>query len=418
MGEQVLRKDAIDGAVLRLPGADFRLTAEQALRAVIDNQVFAALRDLEPLDGGRAVQAVYIALIRRLPNVIPDRKRIAIDTGFSESSVKRAIKLLELCRLVSVERQPGSSSVYHLTDIRSVEIASECVAAIRKALRSQGRVTSEPGDSESRSTSEPSSRARSGREVGSLVPRKEAMKIQTKQQSAVADDVGELNDVLKRWGLLSARYLVTPGHKQAIPALTGNARLAATRIDKAMKQASWSADSGVGSKVAFLREHVSDVQAMCDRDSAALHKKRVQAFARARGVAASLPDISPAALDPEQSAMLLERGLRRLAEPDDVSRLLRANAAAAERIVAHELLRDSIAESVAAMNDIEFLGARESLFVAEPALKKLYGDANRESRGLCLCLIEHLRLKALSRPQASFAPRRALSNSAVLEPTR
>jgi len=77
-----------------------RLSAEHALRAAIDTQIFSALRELSPLDGGRAVQAVFVSLIRRLPNVIPDRRRISIDSGFSESSVKRAIKLLEECGLL------------------------------------------------------------------------------------------------------------------------------------------------------------------------------------------------------------------------------------------------------------------------------------------------------------------------------
>lgn len=254
--------------VVKLPGVEFRLTAEQALRAVIDNQVFAALRELEPLDGGRAVQSVYVALIRRLPNVIPDRKRIAIDCGYSESSVKRAIQLLERCRLIVVERKQGLSSVYHLADVRSVEVSSDCVAAIRKLVRSEsthskevGRVTCDPTSKVARVSSDPTGRVSSDPRVGSLVTHKETNKNQSKQQGvAVADGQNTLKQVLKRWGLMSASYLVERGHPKSIPELTKNPILAARLIDVTMQKVSWSAEAGVGSRVAFLREHVGDAQ--------------------------------------------------------------------------------------------------------------------------------------------------------------
>lgn len=331
--------------VLPLPGVELRLTAEQALRAAIDNQVFASLRDLESLDGGRAVQAVYVALIRRLPNVMPDRKRLAIDTGFSESSIKRAISLLERSKLVRVERSKGHSSNYVLADIRASEVASECVAAIKKLARGfsprremDGRATSEPTESESRVTSEPSSRVTCEPRVGSLAAHKEANKIQPKQQCAAA---GLLERTLKRWGLESASYLTASGHRQAIPELAQDPEFAARVIDAAMRKGSWSASAGVGSKVAFLREQVPGAI------------QKLSNAARSQPLAASRnfpPDNVP---DPE-----------------------------------HDECRANAESVVAAMSEAEFNAACERLFTERPGLQKLYNTPTRESRGLHALVVQ------------------------------
>ncbi len=331
--------------VLSLPGVELRLTAEQALRAAIDNQVFASLRDLEPLDGGRAVQAVYVALIRRLPNVMPDRKRLAIDTGFSESSIKRAISLLERAKLVRVERSKGHSSNYVLADIRASEVASECVAAIKKLARGfsprrevDGRATSEPAQCESRVASEPGSRVTSEPQVGSLKAHKEANKIQSKQQCAAA---GLLERTLKRWGLESALYLTVSGHRQAIPELAKDPEFAARVIDAAMRKGSWSASAGVGSKVAFLREQVPVITEKLG--NATLNQP----------LAVRRDSPREAASEPE----------------NDECR------AKAESIVA-------------SMSEAEFHSACEHLFVERPGLRSLYGDADRSRIGLRMLLIE------------------------------
>lgn len=335
MGERAIQNGTNETGVIRLPGVELRLTAEHALRAAIDNQVFAALRGLEPLDGGRAVQAVYVALIRRLPNVIPDRKRIAIDSGFSESSVKRAIRLLEHSKLIVVERSRGLSSTYHLADLRSPEVASRCVAEIRRMSRSNsprlaGRVTSEPSTNESRSTSEPGTWVRSGPAVGSHVTPKEAMKIQTKQQGAAAQR--SLEKTLRTWGLDSAAYLTKRGHRQAIRELTENPELAARAIDATMRKATWSPSAGVGCKVAFLRENLPAVF---------------------EGLSVQRPP-----------------GLRR-APPHDVQR----ERARDERHAQAQAVID-------AMSEEEFETACKRLFAERPGLQRLYGTPSRESRGL------------------------------------
>ncbi|MDX2201041.1 MAG: hypothetical protein SF069_18970 [Phycisphaerae bacterium] len=350
-------KEAGEGMLLRLPGVELRLTAEQALRAAIDNQVFAALRDLESLNGGRAVQAVYVALVRRLPNVTPDRKRLAIDTGFSESSVKRAIKLLELCRLLSVEREAGKGSVFFLADIRSPEVASECVFAIRRVVRSESRVTSDPASTKGRATSDPGTRVTSGPGVGSLLTHKEAKKNQDKQQGAAASNPEELSRVLSKWGLSSASYLVRPGHERAIPLLAQNPVEAGRLIERTMRKVAWSPAAGVGARVEYLRENVERTACEAaatghrkdeDREHTRRRAEKV-ALELTRGEAAELSDV-----EPQRFAKLLTRGLERLSEPAGVREFLKGDAAACRAIVRDELCREEIERRVAAMPAAEF----------------------------------------------------------------
>lgn len=345
MGELAQKRQRFQ-SVVTLPGVDLRLTAEHALRAAIDNQVFASLRDLESLDGGRAVQAVYVALIRRLPNVMPDRKRLAIDTGFSESSIKRAISLLERSKLVRVERSKGHSSNYVLADIRASEVASECVAAIKKLARgfsprndTEGRATSEPTHDESRATSEPSSRVTSDREVGSLLAHKEANKIQLKQQSVAAASL--LERTLRRWGLETASYLVVRGHPRAILELAQDPEFAARVIDAAMRKGSWSASAGVGSKVAFLREQVPVVVKKLNTATSTQQPAVPRDFPR---------DLAP------------------VPERDEC--------------------REKAESIVASMSEAEFHAACERLFVERPGVQKLYSTPTRESRGLHALLVQ------------------------------
>lgn len=360
MGGQAIQRIDKHSSVLRLATVELRLTAEQALRASIDNQVFANLRQLEPLDGGRAVQAVYVALLRRLPNVFPDRKRLAIDTGFSESSVKRAIKLLELCQLVVVERSLGLTSTYHLADIRSVEIASKCVAFMRQMARSkssrmarEGRVTSDPTFKKSRSTSEPGSEVTCDEAVGPQVTHKEARKIQQKQQGVAAGS--SLQEVLNRWGLISASYLASPKHKHSIPALCENSDLAARLIDATMRRAAWSAGAGVGSKVAFLREHVPEE------------------FSKL---------IAPGQLGENRSSRDTTRSIAESVE-DEHER-------AAQR-------------AVSAMTDEEFTRGCEGLFAKRPSLRKFYDGPDRKSVGLRALLAQTLTEASLSVPPSGSA---------------
>lgn len=381
------------GEVVNLPGVELRLSAEHALRAAIDSQVFSALRELEPLDGGRAVQSVYIALLRRLPNVMPDRKRISIDCGFSESSVKRAIKLLEATGLVSVSRTKGFSSVYHLADIRLAENASECLSRIRKMSRDAdrkvrgSRATSEPAGSEGRVTSGPGGRVTGGRPVGPQVARKEAMKNQHKQQGVVACEVkleGNLEMALKKWGLLSASYLVRLGHGRAIPLLAENPSDAAELIDRTMRKAVWSADAGVGARVEFLRTNVE--KAASER----------QAEFRARRLRESRAGHS------NDGEVIGGRMAKEGRERSEIS----------EEPTSVELER-----TLEAMPEPEFASLCGRLFSKLPGLRKLYPDASLESRGLKLRLVEFLREEGMVK-QGSDSNHLSLEREAASEPVQ
>lgn len=398
---QIKNTEQVRGDVLAMPGVDVHLSAEQALRAAIDTQIFSALRELEPLDGGRAVQSVYVALIRRLPNVIPSRERLAIDTGFSESSVKRAIKLLELCKLMTVERAKGRSSAYQLADIRRPEEASRCLSAIRGLVRAtaknatpQGRATSEPTVRPSRVTSEPGSRVRGEPEVGSQVAHKGSKKIQFKQQGVAAfekpDEEKELDGVLRHWGLASAKYLVTPGHNRTITALAENPKRAAMLIDRTMRLAPWSATAGVGAKVEFLRANVDATRKCLDAEERARVERQERDRQRATRIAASIAgeiQRSLQSVDPENELLL--RGLDRLGETREVAEHLAGNKDVRHRIVSMELLREETKREVESMSDDAFQSACENLFEANPGLRRFFVPASRESIGLRLKLIEH-----------------------------
>lgn len=391
------------GEVVALPGVEMRLSAEQAIRAAIDTQIFSALRMLEPLDGGRAVQAVYVALIRRLPNVLPDRKRIAIDCGFSESSVKRAIGLLESCGLMEVERIKGRSSIYHLADVRSGDIASECLSKIRKVSRGScakgqevSRFISGPTRNPGRVTCEPSGRAKSEPGVGSEVVQKETSKNQFKQQAAAEvenDGKDSLEMVLRRWGLTSASYLVTPGHERAIAILTENRARAAKLIDRTMRQGNWTDAAGVGARVAFLRENVGRVAARLDLDARDACVKGKEVARRAARIAENLIRPNAVELDlltDERFSMLLRRGLERLDEEEAVLRILAESEPVRQSIVAGELEREEFEEEVRRMPAEEFRNCCERLFLVQPGLKRLYAGVGREGRGLMVCLLEFL----------------------------
>jgi hypothetical protein len=386
--------------VISFPEAYHRLTAEQALRVAIDTQVFAVLRDLEPLDGGRAVQAVYVALLRRIPNVTPDRKRIAIDSGFSDSSVKRAIGLLERCRLITVERQKGRGSTYEITDLRSSEAASVSLSMIRKLARevkgertSASRATCEPTDRKGRVISEPTPRVTSDHEVGSLAAQKEASKDQAKQQRAACLDAEpnlELRESLRRWGLSSAGFIVRRGHPKAIPLLVSNIENAARLIDRTMTMATWSPSAGVGARVAHIRDHVAEAAAGLEAEGEREWAENLAATKRAEFVALSLPQADAACLDslnPGRKKVLLERAAARLDEPNRVIRQLLNSTEHRQRLIASEVVRERLEEELDAMSEADFDRLCSRFFTREPGLRRFYADGNRKSSAFRLHLL-------------------------------
>lgn len=414
------------GDVLALPGVELRLTAELALRAAIDSHVFAALRDLESLDGGRAVQAVYVALLRRLPNVRPDRKRIAIDSGVSESSVKRAIKLLEASRLIEVERARGRCSVYHVADLRQDELASESLSAIRKLARSgkprPGRATSEPTRKSPRVISEPTSGVLSEPGVGSQANQKDPSKNQTKQQGVACGlkKGRELEETLARWGLESASYLACPGHEKAIPLLVENLERAPELIEEAMKSGSWSAESGVGAKVVYLREHMRDaIRNIEDRERRAADRDR-DARVKASEVVAELPnvEIDLSGITKKRYESLLRRGLERLDEDAAVIRHVVRDGESRMKLVSVEVLRDEVLKRVDEMPAAKFDLVVAELLYEQPRLCKLYGDAAGKSKAVRLCAIEYLVEKAIRESEAKAESNRSIALSEVVSSPR
>lgn len=414
--------------MVAFPGVELRLTAEHALRAAIDTHVFAGLRDLESFPGGRAVQAVYVSLVRRLPNVMPGRELIGSDSGFSESSVKRAIKLLEQCRLIKVERRKGKSSAYTLIDLRDRESAGLCLRAIRSLIRNgtrsmsaASRFTCDPTVHLSRVTSEPSGRVTSDRRVGSEVAREVAKKNQFKQQAAAAYEgrAGDENEgdtglaALARWGLSSAAYLLEPGHPKAIPELVSSPEQAGNLVELAMASTSWSQNAGIGARVAHLRTHITEALRTLEARSNESARARAALEKRAEAVIETLPEYTDPRvreLERTRRLALLKRGLKRLGEPRNIVLLIAKNRDACRRIISAELLHEDLEETLDAASERGFSALRERLFRKNPALQRFYQQAGRESLGLRLHLLQLMRDETLHEGD-TVAPVKAVNDA-------
>lgn len=399
--------------VVALPGAT-TLNAEHALRFAIDSQVFAAMHELASLPGGRAVQAVYVGLLRRLPNVRPDRKRLAIDTGHSESSVKRAIGLLERIGVIEVERRSGKRSEYRVADLRYSEISSRCHSSIRTLLRKerQSRTTCDPTQREGRVRTGPATRVTCDPGVGSLVTHKETKKKTSKQQGAAADEnmSGKPADgnrrlaetALKRHGLSDAAYLVDPRHPKAIPELVDAGDQVADLIDAAMKRASWSPGAGTGARVEYLRKHASETAEVLQKRN--LHRKAAarNAAERAQAVADGLkvPQRMPSVPCDENTRLtLVEEALAELGESAEVVNEVRRDELACEKLYRRAQYRRTLTQKVEASSDSEFDELTRRLFEAKPQLRHVLGSATRKSTALCSMLVEMLEQHAAEEPK-------------------
>ena len=380
-------------AVVSFPGAD-KLTAEQALRASIDSHVFASLHELTSLHGGRAVQAVYAVLLRRLPNVHPDRKRIAIDSGHSESSVKRAIGLLEKCGLIRVNRQRGKHSVYLITDLRHVGHVTECLSGIKRLRNGQAnnsRSTSDPTPKSGRATSDPDGQVTGELQAGPLVNQKGTTKIQKKQQYADAARSMKNTPITKhcshsvalsRWVLSGASYLVKPGHPKAIPELISAGRSASELIEITMRSTEWSPGAGTGARVAYLREHVHESVQELKRRSAqrqanqeAIEKRALKALSHLK----SAKGILPKETDEIDHELLTERALKRLNEPPEVIDCIRQDPSACELLARNERRWDQVAQRIESISNEDYSALCERLFEQKPGVQRFYEHATRDS---------------------------------------
>jgi len=391
-------------AVVSFPGAD-KLTAEQALRASIDSHVFASLHELNSLHGGRAVQAIYAVLLRRLPNVHPDRKRIAIDSGHSESSVKRAIALLEKCGLIKVNRQRGKRSSYLITDLRHADHVSRCLAAIRSLRNGRainGRPTSDPTPQQSRVTYDPGGQVTGELRAGSLVNHKGTNKKQKKQQDA--DAAGSIKTspitkhcfhlvALSRWGLSEASYLVKPGHPKAIPELISAGKLASELIEITMRSTEWSPGAGTGARVAYLREHVHKAVQELELRAAQQKAKQEAIKKRARKAISKLKvhqPTRPCDLDATVRQSLIHRGLERLNEPPEVIKLIQQDPSACEMLAQNEQRWDEVVQRIGSSSDVEFTNLCERLFEQKPGIRRFYENTTRDNSLLCAQLTQLL----------------------------
>jgi hypothetical protein len=380
-------------AVVSFPGSD-KLTAEQALRASIDSNVFASLHELASLHGGRAVQAVYTVLLRRLPNVHPDRKRIAIDSGHSESSVKRAIALLEKCGLIRVNRQRGKHSVYHITDLRHAGHVTECLSGIRRlrnGVANNSRLTSDPTPKSSRATSDPCGQVTGELQAGSLVNQKETTKIPKKQQDANAARSMKNTPITKycshtvalsRWGLSGASYLVKPGHPKAVPELISAGLSASELIEITMRSTEWSPGAGTGARVAYLREHVHESVRELKRRSAqrqanqeATEKRALKAISHLKSAKGTLPKET----DEIDRELLTERALKRLNEPPEVIDCIRQDPSACELLARNERRWDQVAQRIESLSNEDYSALCERLFEQKPGVQRFYEHATRDS---------------------------------------
>ncbi len=391
-------------AVVSFPGAD-KLTAEQALRASIDSHVFASLHELTSQHGGRAVQAVYAVLLRRLPNVHPDRKRIAIDSGHSESSVKRAIALLEKCGLIKVNRQRGKRSDYLITDLRHADHVSRCLTAIR-ALRNgrtnSGRPTSDPTPKTRRAICDPGSQVTGELRVGPLVNQKEAKKKQKKQQDAGAARSMKKSpitkhrfqtDVLEKWGLSEANYLVMPGHPKAIPELVSAGISASELIELTMRSTQWSPGAGTWARVAYLRDHVQDSVRELEHQAQQRQAKHQATERRAKIAMSRLKahqSKHQGGLDTETQQSLAKRALKRLNESPEVIEHLRQDPAACEMLANSERQWDEIAQRIDSSSNSQFVALCERLFAQKPGIRRFYENTARDNPLLRAQLIEML----------------------------
>lgn len=114
------------------------------LSAAVDSGVFAALPTLQPW-GSRAVQAVYTAILRRYPDASRGLEGLVLDSGWSVSTVSRAIRILKRTGLIeSSQRGPGRTALIRLTDLRDQDTAKRCLANIRTLATRGARDTADP----------------------------------------------------------------------------------------------------------------------------------------------------------------------------------------------------------------------------------------------------------------------------------
>ena len=396
------------------------LTCTEAIRGAIDSGVFAALRDAPY---GPAAQAVYMVLLRRLPNVAPSAKRIADDSGVSLSTVYRVLDMLKQAQLVLTDSRGGKprSARYEVTDLNHRDYARTCLARLRQ-------ITTRKAGGQSIRKANPRSEANSGEcdfrvdakgagdeiRVGAKPLRSGATgnvawartegtnKIQSKSQAAkpplVGDDLEslreEIQEALRRWGISNPGYLLDPNNEAAIPELVQQPRAAVQLIDRAMNLRQWTPRCGPGLRVKHLQTHICEAVGLLERDRLADRKHRARLVAQAKTAVDRLPRCENHStideMPPHRLKTLLRKGSDALGIPRDVLSLLIRDDSARTRIVAYELRKELIAAELDTMSHDELEHVKAEVLDGTPRLKPIFISADPRSSTMRSLMIEWL----------------------------
>ena len=391
-----------------------KLATASALWAAFDSGVFAALRDVQL---GPASQAIYTALIRRLPNVRPGLTRLASDTGLKRCTVLRVLNTLDTIGLVRRHRSntdvgDSDTTVYELADLRNPEVTTQCHAQIRKLMKKQvpssskgGRCTSAPTSSEGgRCVDAPTGRRTGAPGVGAPVRPKDTKKKQPKQQEAlplvgggeVDNFRGEIIDALRRWGITNPAYLLDPANKSSIPELIQHPHEAVRLIDKAMRLRQWTDDCGPGLRVSHLHSHIREAAQLLEADRRAHEIRHNKLVARARTVIDQIPVCDESGvndLSADRYEELLKKGLDALAQRDDVVGLIITDEAACRRVIARELEKERLGSQLDAMDDDDVDLLKQELLARIPTIRSFFRNTDPRSKTLRGSLIEQLRIR-------------------------
>lgn len=396
------------------PLAEKDYRCEVAVRAVIDSGAFAAMREAPY---GSTAQVVYMALARRLPNVVPSLQRIADDTGMTRRNVVNGIRTLEACGLVqSVQRRTNEgdldASMYRLGDLRESELVRRVLQKIREASRKKSKRKQGGVEPEFNTQASGGVEPEFNTGVEPEFPKvlncsspKVAIEETNKQQrgSAAAKSISidekipeAVQTELKRVGLGSALYLAEPGHPKAIPELTRDPGRGVAIIAQAMRSGEFSERAGVGARVSHLRAKAAEAASVIDKRLAD-QKARDETFdAEADAIIKNIEDAPQADLTAYSEAKLdemLRRGLERLDAPSEVKRRIAKNPESCHRIVVKEIEEEKLREEVRSMDDEAYSELCEAYLAKHPQLRRFVGSGNERGRMLISCLAEHLRLE-------------------------
>ena len=352
------------------------------------------------LPNGPSCQAVYTALLRRLPNVFPGLTRLEEDSGKSRSMVTRALNILEEVKLITRHRITGRNTEYNIADLRNPIVVRECLRKIgqlrnrKSAERARKRNAKSKARVSTRCTDATSTRCMDATQLGAPVHPKDINKKQTKIQEAakpldvVVDAVSrktsrsndQLAAALRKWGLLDAAwYLLNPDHEKAVKVLIDNPEDAVALIDKTMSRNSWKSTDGIRLRVWFLRKHIAAAVSQIEAERMAKNQAIQEAKRKARKLLSRLPKCDMTGIDDlpaKKREELLKSGLSSLCDDVAVVEIIRSSDIACRRIVANELESEHLHEEVKLMSDEDLQNEIEKIRSSYPGLSRFMQRGN------------------------------------------